>query len=375
MGGGGEAAMSLLDRYVAKRFLRSFLAVLLGACALYGVIDFADRAGDYTGAGWFLWVLRLYGNRLAKVAVLISPAAMLIASGLTLSALRARSELVAALAGGRSPARLVVPLALCSLLVGAAVYQFDDSVAVHSALKAERISAEHFHIWGAYRTYLAPKRWLKLEGRILQLGDALPEGGYKDASIFEMSKDFSLVRRIDAEAMRPAGGDSWLLRGVQLRRFDVPAGARGSGPQFERAAELRLDLPGAAAIQQVAPGRPEMLSRSELRHQIDVRQLLGLGTEEDWFEYYSRVAYVLVGCAGTLLAAALALRGNRRGNVSTALLEGLVVAGVLWAFLGIAKALSISGKLPPLVCAFAPELFGVAAGLALLAQVNRRASW
>jgi lipopolysaccharide export system permease protein len=362
----------LLDRYVARRFLLSFAAVLAGVCALYGVIDFADRAGDYTGAAWFLWVLRLYGNRLAKVAVLVSPAAMLIAAGLTLSALRARSELVAAVAGGSSAARLVWPLVACSLLTGLAVYQFDDAVAVHAALEAERISAEHFHIWGAYRTYLAPKRWMKLEGRILQLGDPLPGGGFQGASVFQMSKDFSLARRIDAETMVPVGGDSWLLRGVQVRSFD---GSGGTQSHFERVPELRLDMPGAAAIQQVAPGRPEMFSRGELRRQIDVRQLLGLGTDEQWFEYYSRLAYVLVGCAGTLLAAALALRANRRGNVSTALLEGLVVAAALWAFQGVAKALSLSGKLPPLVCAFAPELFGVAAGLALLAHVNRRTSW
>jgi lipopolysaccharide export system permease protein len=240
---------------------------------------------------------------------------------------------------------------------------------VPAVLQAERIGAEHFHIWGAYRTYFAPQRWLKLEGRILHLGSPLPEGGFKDASIFEMSKDFALDRRIDAETLVPVGGDAWLLRGVQLRSFDGPK------ERFERLAELRLELPGASAIAQVAPGRPDMLSRSELRRQIDVRKLLGLGTDEQWFEYYSRVAYVLVGCAGTLLAAALALRANRRGNVSTALLEGLVVAAALWGFLGIAKALSISGKLPPLVCAFSPELLGVAVGLGLLVQVDRRTAW
>ena len=364
--------MNLLDRYLAKRFLRSFLAVLLGVCALYGVIDFADRAGDYTGTGWFVWVLRLYGNRLAKVAVLVSPAAMLIAAGLTLSALRARSELVAALAGGRSAARMVVPLALCSLLVGLAVYQFDDSIAVHSALKAERISAEHFHIWGAYRTYLAPKRWLKLEGRILQLGDALPEGGFKDVSIFEMSKDFSLLRRIDAETMVPAGGDGWLLRGVQLRSFDAPDGAKG---QFERAPELRARASGgyghsaggarptgyALAQRAAPPDRRAVAARAGSRRglvrvlqprRLRARRLRGhaarcrAGAAREPPGQREHGAARGAGGGGR----ALGIPGHRQGALR----------------LGQAAAAGVCLR---------PWLLGVAAGLALLAQVNRRTSW
>ncbi len=358
-----------LDRHLASRFLQSFAGVLCGVCALYGIIDFSDRSGSYHGPAWFVWVLRLYGNRLSKVAVQLSPAALLIAAGLTLSALRHRSELIATLAAGRSPARLVLPLLLAALAAGGLAYEFDDAFAVRAALRAELISVEHFGIWGSYRTSLAPKHWLRLPGRILHVGEPLADGGFGDVSIFETSPDFTLSRRVDAAAMRPAGGDRFVLDRAEVRTFDA------SGEHVEKPGRWEVELPGAAAIAGLERGKPEMLPRADLRRQIRLRSVLGLDVAEELFEYYSRVAYVLTGCAGALLAAALALRTGRKGHVATSLLEGLLVSAGLWAALGVAKALSIAGRLPPVVCAFLPQGLAFLVGLAALARLQRRTSW
>ncbi|MHB1846465.1 MAG: LptF/LptG family permease [Deltaproteobacteria bacterium] len=361
--------MTLVDRHLGQRYLAAVGGVLVGVCFLYAIIDFSDRAGSYVGPAWLSWVLRLYANRIPKVAVLVSPAAMLIGGGLTLSSLRRRSELTALMAGGASPARIVLPLALLALALGGAVYEFDDAVAVHAALRAERIGAEHFRMWGDYRIYFGPKRWLRLGDRVLHLGDPGPDGGFTHPTLLETSKDFGLTRRLDADLMLPAGGDRWRFQGVSERVFEHGA------ERLRRLPELTLELPGGEAIGRLAPGKPEMLSRAELRGQIAVREALGLDAAEDRFEYDSRVAFILVGCAGTLLAAALALRAGRRGHVATSLLEGLVVAGVLWALLGVARALSLSGRYPIWACAFAPEVVGVALGLVALGHASRRAAW
>ncbi len=361
--------MTRLDRHLGARYLVTVASVLAGVCFLYAVIDFADRAGALVGPDWLLWALRLYANRLPKVAVLVSPAAMLIAAGLTLSAARRHSELTAILAAGRSPARIVLPIALLALGLGGVVYELDDAVAVHAALRAERIAAEHFRMWGDYRTYFGAKRWLRLGSRILHLGEPLPGGGFSKATLLETSPDFAVTRRLDAEAIVPLGGERWRLDGVIEREL-------GGGKQsLRRLSSLTLRLPGGEAIGKLAPGKPEMLSRAELRRQIGYREELGLDTAEDRFEYFSRVAFVLVGCAGAMLAAALSLRAGRRGHVATSLLEGLVVSALLWALLATAKALSLSGRLPPWACAFAPELAGVLLGGFALAQSSRRAAW
>ncbi|HUB05964.1 MAG TPA: LptF/LptG family permease [Myxococcales bacterium] len=358
-----------LDRHLVRRFLASFAGVLGGVCLLYAIIDFSDRSSAYQGAGWFGWVLRLYGNRLAKVAVQLSPAALLIAAGLTLSSLRHRSELVAALASGRSPARLVLPLFLAAVVAGAAMYEFDDAFAVRAALRAELISAEHFHLWGSYRTNFAPKHWLRLPGRILHVGDPLEGGGFRDVSVLETGPDFSLVRRIDAAAMHPEGGDRFLLEGAEVRTFD------GAAERVERPGRWEVELPGAAAIAGLERGKPEMLPRADLRRQIRLRSGLGLAVGEELFEYYGRVAYALTGCAGVLLAAALALRAGRKGHVATTLLEGLLVSAGLWAALGVAKALSISGRLPPAICALLPQALALLVGAGFLVRLQRRTSW
>ncbi|MHB8418813.1 MAG: LptF/LptG family permease [Myxococcales bacterium] len=358
-----------LDRHLARQFVQSFIGVLCGACLLYGIIDFSDRSGAYHGPDWLIWALRLYGNRLAKVAVQLSPAALLIAAGLTLSSLRRRSELVAALAAGRSPARLVLPLLAVALAAGGAAYEFDDGFAVHAALRADLISLQHFGIWGSWGTYPLPKHWLRIAGKIVHVGEPLAGGGFGDVQIFEMADDFSLARRIDAASMRPESGDRFLLEGVAIRTFE------GSAEHVERRDRWEVDLPGASSIGSIARSKPEMLSRSELRRQIELRTGLGLDVAEERFEYYSRVAYALLGGVGALLAALLAFRVGRRGHVSTSLLEGLFVSGGLWAALGAARTLSVLGRLPTAVSAFLPQGLALLLGAVLLLRLEHRAAW
>jgi lipopolysaccharide export system permease protein len=202
--------------------------------------------------------------------------------------------------------------------------------------------------------------------KLVHLGDPDDSGGFRDSSILQLSRDFKLVERLDVERFVP--GDLGLdLQGVERRRFV------GDGQTLEWLPHLHLDLPEGERTLRLAPGRPEGMSRAELARQISLRSALGIASAEHRYEYYSRLAYALAGVAGALLAIALALRRGRTGHVNTTLVEGLVIAAGLWALLGVARALSIAGRLPPIVCAFGPEVLTLAVGLVALHHVNRSA--
>jgi lipopolysaccharide export system permease protein len=347
--------LDLVDRYLIDRHLRYFLGLLAAGCLLFAVVDFADRAINFSGPGWFLWTLRYYANRLPKTAVQLAPGAMLMAGGLVISGLRRRSELTPLLAAGRSPLRIALPLMLSCLVLGLLVTGFDDRVAVRGALRAERINVEHFHVWGSYRVYFAPKRWLRLGSWIVHLGEAIPGGGAHDVTFLQMKEDFTLLRRIDAAAL-VRDRDGYKLVDVQERNFD------GLNQQVVQRAEMPPPVSGGAALFELAPGRPEMMPLSELREQAALRELLGLDFREHLFEYYARLAFALAGLAGLLWAVFAALRANRRGHVNASFIEGVVIAGLLLGVLGLGKSLAIVGHLSPAVAAFAPVALALAFG-------------
>jgi lipopolysaccharide export system permease protein len=157
--------------------------------------------------------------------------------------------------------------------------------------------------------------------------------------------------------MRPDGG-AWLLDDVEDRSF-----LAGGEMRIERAAERRYAFDEPPEAFSVAPGRPSQMRWRTLLRQIDLRRRLGLPVVEFQLERYNRLAYPFAGVPGALVALALALRRNRRGHVSSALVESVGVSLAFWGVQGVSFALGLSGRFAPWVAAWAPNVLFLAVGL------------
>ena len=166
------------------------------------------------------------------------------------------------------------------------------------------------------------------------------------------------------EAMRP-DGDAWVLEDVQDRTF-----LTGGGVRLERAAARRYEFPDPPEAFAVVPGKPSQMRWATLVGQIAVRRRLGLAVAEFQLERYGRLAYPFAGVPGALLAVALALRRNRKGHVSAALVESVGVSLLFWGVQGVSFALGISGRVTPWFAAWAPNALFLALGLAAVRRAR-----
>ena len=94
----------------------------------------------------------------------------------------------------------------------------------------------------------------------------------------------------------------------------------------------------------------------DILDQQQIRAKLGLPTQRFWLALHNRFAYPMTGVGAAMLAVALALRPNRRGHLTLAIVEGLLVAVVLFAFMLVGKMLVLGERVPALVAAWAPML-------------------
>ncbi len=80
---------------------------------------------------------------------------------------------------------------------------------------------------------------------------------------------------------------------------------------------------------------------------------------------HNRYAYPLTGLAGALLALGLGLRPGRKGQLTSAFVEGFAIAVAMWAMMVVGKGLALAGHLPIAAAAWIPcaLLAMVAAGL------------
>ncbi len=352
----------ILFAYAARRTLSSIGAALAGVVAIYLAVDFVDNSAGFGGHGWFPAALELYANKAAVVVRMVAPAAMILGAAIAVSTFRRTREYTALRAMGLGPWRLAVPVLAVTFGLGVALVILHDTVGVRAAERAEEIGALRFGRGGDKRRYLAarePKRWFRgVEGRrIYNLRGHLPGGGFERVTVLEVDAEFRLARRIDASRMRPAG-EEWLLEDVEDRTFR-PDGSLA----LERAEARRYRFDEPPEAFSVVPGRPSQMRWGTLLHQIGLRRRLGLPVEEFLLERYNRLAYPFAGVSGALVAVALALRRNRKGHVSAALVESVGVSMAFWGVQGVSFALGLSGQVTPWLAAWAPNALALGAGL------------
>jgi lipopolysaccharide export system permease protein len=110
----------------------------------------------------------------------------------------------------------------------------------------------------------------------------------------------------------------------------------------------------------------------ELREQIVARAEVGLATRQYQLALHNRFAYPLAGFPAALLAVGLALRTNRRGHLTAAVVEGLLIAVAMWGLMVVSRTLVLTERLAPQVAAWMPMfLLSVAAAALWL----RREGW
>jgi lipopolysaccharide export system permease protein len=346
--------------HLARRAAAAFLASLAAVVALFLVVDFAENASVFRGAGWVRAVLALYAFRAAQVAYQTAPAAMLLAAAVTASGLRRTREYTALRALGLGPWRVALPVLAVAALAAAALVAAGDAVAVDAGARADAIMAARFHRAGARAA--ERRRWFRGRGgRIYHLRGG--EGGdFENVTVLEVTDGFRLARRLDAARMTPGTGPGeWILEGGAERRFAADGVA--STESFTRRAYRFDEDPGAFDVR---PGRPAQLRRAVLREQVALRRRLGLGAQDFALEWHRRLAYPLAAVPAALVALALALRRERRGHLTASLVEAVAVSLVFWALQAVCASLGLAGRLPPGAAAWLPDgIFAVAGAYAV----------
>lgn len=116
--------MTILDRYVLKKFLVPFLYCFLGFIAIWLVFDLSDNGPDFIeGKASFSFILEFYLSQIPEIVVISLPVGQLLALLYCLTQMSRSNEIISMLGAGRSVARVLLPLfAVGLLLTGVAAY-------------------------------------------------------------------------------------------------------------------------------------------------------------------------------------------------------------------------------------------------------------
>lgn len=356
-----------IPRYVARHVAGAFLGALGAALLLVLGIEFADRARFYTGPGWPQAVALLYACKAAVNAYQLAPAALVIAVQIAIASLKRRGEITALRALGASPAAVLGPCAAVGLAVAAALFTADESFVGRAGRRADEISAFRFYLWGDWGVWHGQKRWFRSGRSVYFLRDVQPDGTFVDASVFEVTSDFRLRARLDADRLQPLPDGRWQVQGGTRRTFE-PDGRSEVTPIHDGA--VALAEPARPFL--LRTGRPEQFRLGEIRHELSVRSAVGLSAAPYAVALHNKLAHPLTAIPLAVLAAALALRPRRRDAAAVALVEGLGVVAAVWGAAVLLKAAAIGGRLAPWAAPWMVFALLSAAAIGAAARAVRR---
>ncbi len=355
--------------YVGRTYIALVGGILGGLLAIFLVADFVDRAKAYSGPNWVSDVAVLYGYKALLSIHQLAPAALLLGAGTAVSLVRKRGELTALSSLSFGPISFYAPIAAVAIICSAFLVVFDEEVVVHAGARIDQISSQRFNRWGDWTLFFLPQKWFRRGDWIFYLREGKADSGFEDVTLLKITPEFRLAERWDAQRMVSAGGTRWRLFGVVSRRF------LGTGATtLETADRAELDLDATAQDFRIVPGRPEQMKLPELADQVRTRHLVGLPTGQFALAMHNRFAYPLAAVPAAVLTAGLALRRGRKGHVTAALLEGLLITMALWAMMVICRTLATAERLSPAAAAWAPvAVLSVAAATLWLRHEGRLA--
>ena len=134
--------MTILDRYVLRKFLVPFLYCIFGFIGIWLVFDLADNLQDYIrGQATFGIMLAYYSTQIPEIIVMSLPVGILLALLYSLSAMSRSNEIISMLGAGRSIVRILMPLMIVGILLSGITAFFNYEGAPHaSGLKKVLVS-------------------------------------------------------------------------------------------------------------------------------------------------------------------------------------------------------------------------------------------
>jgi LPS export ABC transporter permease LptG/LPS export ABC transporter permease LptF len=361
----------ILDAYVIREFIATFVMVLSGFVLLMLVFTFFELVGDIikNQVAPFTWGLYLV-NLAPSMLYTITPLAVLIAVLATFGVLNRNSEIIAMKATGISLYRLVIPIVAIAATLAVSLFLFDEFYLPQANRRQEAL--RNVIKRRPAQTVLHPEQtWIFGQARPGEPGRIFyyqffdrDRSEFASLSVFEFQPTtFALSRRIFAG--RVYWDDkkaAWQFQNGWVRNFE--------GANQKDFREFNNTTFGEIHEE------PNYFSKESLQSQEmnfgqldryirDLRQS-GFDTMRLRVALWHKLAYPLVAIVMAMLAIPFALSMGRRGSL-TGIAVAIGVALAYWMVDGLFGAMGNVNYLPaPLAAWSADVLFGLTGGYLLL---------
>lgn len=383
--------MKLIDRYILRQFLSTYVFVVALLLAVITVIDLTEKTDKYAKANLgFLQILGYYGDFLPWVAGLITPITVFIATVYVTAKMAGHTEIVAILSSGVSFRRMLLPYFIGAAVIAGLTFWLNGWIIPNSTKSRLAFEME----------YLKPKKNASFRNIHMQVSknvflylqsyNATSDKGYQFT--LERFKDRKLIEKLTAKRIEwDTTKNKWTLYDwevTQINNIFEPASLNTNPTQVDSLASVPVDSMSTSLGTQITkaelPKTPTLdttlaihpsefdndyrkydgLTIPELNKYIKTLKSRGTaGIDSYEVEKYTRFSAPFSIFILTFMGVIVSSRKSR-GGTGAQIALGFALSFIFILFFMMFRTFAEAGTLPPAISVWIPAIiFGAISGV------------
>lgn len=355
--------MKLLDLYIARQFIATFLMLVLGLPLLFIITDITDQLDKYLARGVGMRDVAIsYVYYLPQFVFWSLPIAALVATVFTIGNMTRHQEIAAAKAGGVSFYRLIVPVMVLAAMLSVGAVAIGELIPTTNRMRAE--------VLGERQRRMSPLRtnfvFQTDGGRVLSVRRLDAERQRMANVVLERQSTemWPGVHQTAIEA-RWQPEEGWVFHDGYLRVLD------DEGRELSFAYEqLRLPDFGETPEDLLAESKePDEMTYREIDRFVRSVERSGGDAGELRVEQAQKLSLPLAIFVIVLFGAPLST-SSQRGGTAYGIGISLLITMVYLMLFKVGQAVGSSGTVDPLIAAWTPNALFLLGALVLLRRVR-----
>ena len=363
--------MSLLQRYVLRKFIYCYVMSVAGLVGIFLVVDFFERVDEFVRRDVpYLDLAFYFICKVPGIVFYMAPQAVMIATVITLASLARDNEIVAMKSCGIGVVGITFPIIGTSFVVALLVLAINEYIAPLANERANyifEVKVQNNPVLETGDLFIDINRskvWtVTKDGAVWNVGQFDPEEGrMEDVSIFFRLNGYSIHKRIDAKEVI-WDGKQWEFFDGFIRTF-VSGGLDTTTYYTKKTFPIEETLSDFIINNKTI--RSEELSLRKLHKKIQELTAEGKDTLRSRVEFHQKISYPFISIVLALLAIPLSLRSSRHGGVLFCVGVNLAVGFVFSFLYAMGVSLGFGGFFDPFFAAWGPFLFFSSLGFYLI---------
>ena len=354
--------MSCLHKYWLKEFVKFFSIIQLMILTLFVFIDYLSRMDKFLNSD--ISLMGALGYVLLKVPfmfVQLTPASILLATITVFGLMNRSNELLAIRSSGISVYYLIKPAILVGGILAMLMFFLGETIIPVSMAKANYI---RYHVLKKKSNIYSVRKdiWIKSENRLVHINFFDPaKKSVAGITVTSVGKDFSLVSRIDAKKGYYKQG-KWVFENI-IEQVHAENSMEYDVKSYDKKTVTLAIKP--EDLEEVSKKSNEM-SFFELKEYVRKVEYEGYDATTYKVDLNAKIAFPFICIIMVLTGAATGMRSFVKENIPMAIAIGVVIAFMYWIMYGFSLSLGYGTVLPPIISAWAANLFFLCFGILYL---------